>query len=144
MKRGQCFEKHWPRIDPMEVMMSQYADIEIVDDQQDLPDPSEYLADVPTKLISGVLGLMGFTTASIVGLLANNPGIVIIGRALVAMLICSFIGRLLGMVGEVCVREFVEHYKTGRPKPEMPQELIDFHEKQAEHESVIKNMKKAA
>ena len=124
--------------------MSEYADIEIIDDSKDLPDPTDYLADVPTKLISGVLGLMGFATAAVVGLLANNPGLVIIGRALVAMLVCSFIGRLLGMVGEVCVREFVEHYKTGRPIPRMPQELIDLQEEQAVHASVVKNMKKAA
>jgi len=128
----------------MEVIMSEFADIEIIDDNKDLPDPSEYLADIPTKLISGVLGLMGFTTAAVVGLLANNPGLVIIGRALIAMLICSFIGRLLGMVGEVCVREFVEHYKTGRPTPQMPQELIDLQTEQAAHASVVKNMKKAA
>ncbi|MGV6813992.1 MAG: hypothetical protein ACWA5W_03165 [Phycisphaerales bacterium] len=124
--------------------MSEFSDIEIVDDSGPLLDPSEYLADVPTKLISGVLGLMGFTTASIVGLLAGNPGIVILGRALVAMLICSFVGRLLGGVGEVCVREFVEHYKSGRPTPEMPEELVRLQEEQKAHESVVKNMKKAA
>ena len=123
--------------------MSDFSDIEIVEDHE-LADPSEYLADIPTKLVSGVLGLMGFMTASVVGLLAGNPGFIIIGRAMVAMLCCAFVGRILGAVGQVCVREFVERYKIDRPQPSKPQALMDLDRKNRAHDSMIKNMKKAA
>ena len=106
-------------------------------------DPSEYLADIPTKLISGVLGLMGFATASLVGLVAGNPGLVIIVRALLAMLICSVVGRILGWVGEICVREFVTKYKHDRPQPEKPKELVDLDRAQKAHKSVVERMNKA-
>jgi len=123
--------------------MSESSDIEIVSEDV-LLDPSEYLADVPTKLISGVLGLVGFSTALVIGLLAGNPGYIIILRAIVAMLCCAFVGRILGAVGEVCVREFVTNYKTDRPVPQKPQELIDLDLQQQAHASMVKNMKKAA
>lgn len=123
--------------------MSDYADIEIVDDSP-LADPSEYLADIPTKLTSGVLGLMGFMTAAVVGLMAGNPGVVILARALVAMFICAFVGRILGSVGEVCVREYVNRYKSDRPEPTKPQELINLDMEHQAHDTMVKNMKKAA
>lgn len=123
--------------------MSDFADIEIVDDAP-LADPSEYLADIPTKLTSGVLGLMGFMTAAVVGLMAGNPGVVILARALVAMLICAFVGRILGSVGEVCVREYVNRYKSDRPEPTKPQELINLDMEHQAHDTMVKNMKKAA
>jgi hypothetical protein len=107
-------------------------------------DPGEYLADVPTQLASGVLGLMGFMTACVVGLVAGNPGIVIISRALVAMLICSFVGKLLGAAGEMCVREFVMRYKSDRPVPQKPLELVNLDRQQMAHNEVIDTMKKAA
>ncbi len=123
--------------------MDENADIEIVDDAT-LADPSEYLADMSTKLVSGVLGLMGFSTAILVGVLAGNPGVVILLRAMLAMLICAVVGRVLGAVGEVCVREFVTHYKFNRPVPAMPDELIELERRMEDHGKVIDNMKKAA
>lgn len=127
--------------------MSEVSDVEIVEEGQtsgELADPSEYLADIPSKLTSGVLGLMGFLTAAVVGLLAGNPGVVILGRGMVAMICCAFVGRILGSVGEVCVREFVNRYKSDRPEPTKPQELVDLDLEQRAHHSVMENMKKAA
>jgi len=123
--------------------MASSSDVEIVDNDS-LIDPSEYLADVSTQLVSGVLGLMGFTTALLVGLLAGNPAIAILGRALLAMLLCALVGRLLGSVGEVCVREYVTKYKSDRPQPNKPKELVELDLKQEAHESVMNSMKKAA
>ena len=123
--------------------MDEHSDIEIVEDAT-LADPREYLADVSTRLVSGVLGLMGFSTAILVGILAGNPGIVILLRAMLAMLICAVIGRVLGAMGEVCVREYVTHYKSNRPVPAMPDELIELEKRLEDHGKVIDNMKKAA
>jgi len=111
---------------------------------ESLIDPCEYMADVSTRLASGVLGLMGFVTALLVGLFAGNPVIVILLRAILAMVICSIIGRMLGSVGEICVREFVTKYKSDRPQPVKPKELVDLDKEQQDHETVVKTMKKAA
>lgn len=123
--------------------MAQPDDVDIADNES-LMDPSEYLADVSTQLVSGVLGLMGFTTAILVGLFAGNPVLAILLRAIVAMLVCAFVGRILGAVGEACVHEYVTRYKTDRPQPSKPKELVALDMEQEAHESVINTMKKAA
>jgi hypothetical protein len=123
-------------------MPQDFADIEIVDDAE-LIDPSEYLADVPSGMISGVLGMMGFAVACLVGLIAGNPGYVILLRAMLAMLVCAIIGRVLGVVGEICVREFVTLYKSDRPKPIKPKQLIELEAQRKAHEDVVQSMKKS-
>lgn len=119
------------------------GDIEILPEGEPLADPREYLADIPASLISGVLGLMAFMLACIVGVLAENPGYIILMRAMIAMLICAMIGRVLGTAGEICVQEFVIKYKSRRPQPKRPQELIDLENEQLEHARVVERMKKA-
>tara|TARA_R110002072_G_scaffold42064_19_gene118475 strand:+ start:59338 stop:59709 length:372 start_codon:yes stop_codon:yes gene_type:complete len=123
--------------------MAEYEDVEIIEDES----PSErsiYLENHAQRLVSGVLGLMGFFVCALVGLLAGNPGAVILVRAMIAMVICSLIGRVLGAVGEICVQEFVSRYKTERPEPQKPQELVELDERKQAHESMVQTMKKAA
>lgn len=124
--------------------MSDMGDIEIVEDNEPLANPEDYLADLPSRVISSALGFLGFSTACIFGIIADNPGLVIITRAMVAMVVCAFVGRILGSVGEVCVREFVSLYKAQRPIPEKPAELIQLENDQRAHESLVSSMKKAA
>jgi hypothetical protein len=124
--------------------MADLEDIEIVDESAAKLDPSEYLSELPTNLISGVLGLMGFIVSALVGVIASNPGLVILTRAILAMVICAIVGRVLGAVGQVCVREFVTRYKSDRPKPAKPQALVDLDRAKEAHDSVMKSMKKAA
>lgn len=123
-------------------MPQDFTDIEIVDDSG-LADPSEYLADVPSGMISGVLGMMGFTIACLVGLMAENPGYVILLRAMLAMVVCAIIGRVLGTVGETCVREFVTIYKSDRPKPKKPKQLVELEAARRAHQDVVQTMKKS-
>lgn len=124
-------------------MAESYEDIEIIDDSK-LVDPSEYLADIPARLISGVMGLMAFMVACVVGLIAGNPGYVILVRAMLAMLVCTLIGRVLGTVGEICVHEFVTRYKSDRPRPEKPRQLVELEEARKAHDEMVERMKKAA
>lgn len=124
-------------------MPESYEDIQIIDDDK-LADPSEYLADIPARLISGVLGLMAFTVACLTGLMAGNPGYVILVRAMIAMLICTFLGRILGIVGEICIREYVSTYKSTRPRPQKPAQLVALEKAKHEHERVVAHMKNAA
>lgn len=123
-------------------MGESYQDIEILDDDK-LADPSEYLADIPARLISGVMGLMGFVVACATGLMAGNPGYVILVRAMLAMLVCTIIGRILGTVGEVCIREYVMKYKNSRPRPQKPLQLVELEEAQREHKRVAAHLKNA-
>ena len=126
--------------------MSDMGDIEIVEDGDlgPMANPEEYLADLPSRLMSSVLGFMGFSTASLFGIFAGNPGLIILTRAMVAMVVCALIGRALGSVGEICVREFLDHYKAERPVPEKPSELVELDQAKMAHESLVSSMKKAA
>lgn len=111
------------------------SDVELVSDQQPLvPDP--FTGERPSHTIGAVLGLMGFVTALLVGVLSANPGLVIISRALVAMIVCAIIGRVLGRVGEVCIHEFLDHYRGERPIPEMPEALKRLYKKRADAEAL--------
>ncbi len=123
-------------------MPDEHADIEIIEEPE-LMDPSEYLADIPASLVSGVLGMMAFVVSCVVGLLAGNPGYVILLRAMLAMLICAFVGRLIGVVGEMCVREFVAIYKSERPTPQKPRQLRELEATKRAHEEVMQSMKKS-
>lgn len=123
-------------------MPQEFTDIEIVDDTK-LVDPREYLADVPSGMISGVLGMMGFTVACFVGLMAENPGYIILLRAMLALVVCAVIGRVLGTVGETCVREFVTMYKSDRPKPKKPRQLVELEAARKAHQDVVQSMKKS-
>lgn len=134
-------------------MAEEYEDIEILGEseqasqqelEEGLVDPREYLADIPTSLVSGVLGLTAFMLACVVGLLAENPGHVVLLRAILAMIICAIVGRFLGIAGEASVREFVVKYKSTRPRPRKPQELLTLEADQRAHARAMEHMKKAS
>jgi hypothetical protein len=122
-------------------MSGQHSDIEILQEESELVDPREYLADIPATLISGVFGLVAFMLACVVGVIAQNPGYVILLRAMLAMLICTIIGRIIGTVGEICIQEYVVKYKSRRPQPSRPQELVDLEAKSLEHARAVEHMK---
>jgi hypothetical protein len=135
-------------MEELPVMPQSFADVEILDDGvqaepvEQLVDPSEYLADIPRTLTSGVLGLAAFMLACFVGLLAGNPGYVILVRAMVAMVICVLIGRVLGAIGEVCIREYVTKYKSDRPRPRKPEQLRKLEAELREIDRAAEHMKK--
>jgi len=118
------------------------SDVEIVNDQE--YKDGKIQPDVPARVISSVLGLMGFFTALLVGLIASNPGVTIMLRALLAMAICAVVGRIIGTAGEVCVREFLNKYKADRPFPDLPEELKRMYKTRADDEALRERMKKAA
>ena len=129
-------------------MAQSYADVEVLDDApgveapEQLVDPSEYLADIPRTLISGVLGLTAFMLACFIGIFAGNPGYVILVRAMVAMVICVIIGRILGAIGEICIREYVTKYKSDRPRPRKPEQLAKLEAELREIDRAAEHMKK--
>jgi len=103
------------------------SDVEIVDEGEAHASGDAPRHDEPARVVAGVLGLTAFVTASLVGLGIGNPGSLILTRALVAMVVCALVGRLLGVAGERCVREFIASYKAERPIPEVPGALAELY-----------------
>lgn len=54
--------------------------------------------EVAAKLIAAIIGLCAFAIAIVVGLMVDNPADVILVRAVVAMLACSIVGFIIGMI----------------------------------------------
>lgn len=104
----------------------------------------DYLADVPSRVVSGSMGLIGFALASVIGLWAGNPAIVTLTRALVACALCAIVGRILGSMGETCTREFILSYKKSNPRPRLPEELRKLEMSRAAHAEVVDEMRKKA
>lgn len=96
------------------------------------------------RVVGGVLGLTGFSTALFVGMLIGNPAITTLWRGLLCMIACAFIGRLLGWAGAVATGEFVERYIASHPSPEPPAELVDLQERRNRHKQIVDEMKRAA
>jgi hypothetical protein len=63
----------------------------------------------PSRVIAGVSGLAGFAVAVFAGLSASNPASTVLMNALVAMVVCQFVGWALGLVGE---RVILDHLQT--------------------------------
>lgn len=120
------------------------SDVEIVSDIESSGKAhGDVKPDVPARVISSVIGLMGFFTALVTGLIAGNPGMVILTRAMLALIICAVIGRILGTVGEMCVRDFLKKYKAERPTPVLPEQLQQLYKTRAEDEAVRQSMKRS-
>lgn len=68
-----------------------------------------------TKVVSACCGLAAFSIAVIAGLAAENPGDVILFRALLSMVACQAVGMAVGMIIERVVVESVESYKQSKP-----------------------------
>lgn len=84
----------------------------------------------PPKVIAGVMGLAGFATASVAGLATGNEAGVVLGRAIAALLICSIIGALIGMVGRTAVAEHLASFRASNPPPDRPEVLRRIDEEQ--------------
>jgi len=110
------------------------SDVDLVDDNAESPD--QFGGERPARIVGGVLGLMGFVTALLVGLLNANPGLIIVTRALVALIVCCVIGRIIGRIGEICVEEFLMRYREENPIPGMPEALKRLYKKRADQEAL--------
>lgn len=119
------------------------GDVEIVLDGEQAPN-GDVKPDVPARVFSSVLGLMGFVTSLLVGLFVGNPGITILYRAMLAMAVCAVVGRIIGMVGEISVREFLRTYKHDRPMPEVPIQLQRLYKARAADEAMRESMSKGS
>lgn len=108
------------------------------------PRPLTISGEPIPRLIGGILGLTGFSTALFVGMVAGNPAVTTLGRGLLCMIVCYAIGRLLGSMGSVAVGELIENHKANRPIPEPPMELVELQDRRNRHKQIVEEMKRAA
>jgi len=70
-----------------------------------------------TKVVAACCGLAAFAIAVIAGIVAENPGEVVLFRALVGMVACQIVGLGIGMVIERVVADSIQSHKVSRPGP---------------------------
>ena len=58
----------------------------------------------PSRVVAGCFGLTAFVVAIVAGLAAHNPTLTILGRALIAMILCYPLGLVVGMLCQRVVR----------------------------------------
>lgn len=121
------------------------SDVKIIPDAEiDSKSNGDVKPDVPARVVSSVIGLMGFFTALITGLVAGNPGLIILTRAMFALIICAVVGRILGTAGEYCVRDFLKKFKADRPTPVLPEQLRKLYKERADDAAMRQSMKRTA
>ena len=72
---------------------------------------------MPTKVIAASFALIAFALAIVLGVVAGNSPTTSIWRALVAMVVCYFLGQMIGYAGRKAMTEHVERYKLEHPIP---------------------------
>ncbi len=70
---------------------------------------------VPGRVIAAAIALIAFAVAIVAGLAAENPATTTLYRAIVAMVVCYGLGRIVGLVGQRAIAEDVERYKARNP-----------------------------
>jgi putative Mn2+ efflux pump MntP len=70
-----------------------------------------------TKVIGACCGLGAFAVAVVAGIAAENPGEVVLFRALVSMFACQVVGLGVGMVIEQVIADSIKAHKKARPDP---------------------------
>ncbi len=70
-----------------------------------------------TKVTGACCGLAAFAIAVVAGLAAENPGEVILFRAIISMFLCQILGIGVGIVIEHVTRASIEAHKLARPDP---------------------------
>ena len=73
-----------------------------------------------TTTIAAVFGLTAFAVSVISGLASGVQASTTLGRAIVAMVACYFLGLFAGRVGEHIAADYIKLYKEARPVPAEP------------------------
>jgi len=68
-----------------------------------------------SRLIAAVMGLSSFALAVLAGMVAGNPGVVTLLRALVCMAAGFAVGHVLGWAAAVAASEYLKSYREARP-----------------------------
>ena len=89
------------------------------------------------RVIATIFALISFAAALLVGTQAGNPLSTILSRALLIMLGCYVIGRLIGGVAQLTVQHHIESYQARFPIPDRLEASEDFAASEAADPPVI-------
>ena len=78
---------------------------------------------IATKTLASVLALSAFVTAIVAGGFAGNPAPHVLKIAIISMIVCYFVGVLVGMVSEHAVMEYIGAYRRANRVPDIAAEL---------------------
>lgn len=99
----------------------------------------------PIPRTSGaILGLAGFATALMVGMVIGNPAHITLLRALLCMVVCVVVGRVIGWAGELAARDVVDQYIKDNPPPQTPEELVRLQDQRNRHKAIEDELKRGA
>ncbi len=70
------------------------------------------------RVIATIFALVSFAAALIVGQHAGNPLPTILLRAILVMLVCYMIGRVIGAVAQSSIKSHIERYRAEHPIPD--------------------------
>ncbi len=76
------------------------------------------MSGIASKAVAGCFALAAFTVAVVAGLAGGNTAISILGRALVAMIVCYPLGLMVGMV----CRQVIQQHLRKPPDPAQGQQ----------------------
>lgn len=82
--------------------------------------PSKECSAIPARVIATCFALLSFAAAIVVGIGAGNSTSTILFRSICVMIICWFIGRLVGAVAQWAILDHIKQYKEQHPIPEEP------------------------
>ncbi len=81
---------------------------------------SKECSTIPARVIATCFALLSFAAAIVVGIGAGNSTSTILFRSICVMIVCWFIGRLVGAVAQWAILDHIKQYKEQHPIPEEP------------------------
>lgn len=70
-----------------------------------------------SKVMAGCFSMAAFAVAIIAGLTSGNPAVLVLGRALIAMILCYPVGFIVGVVCERVIAQHIRQYEQEHPVP---------------------------
>lgn len=70
------------------------------------------------RVIPTIFALTAFATAVYAGLAAGNTGVVVLSRALVAMVVSHLVGIPIASIASFAITEHAKQYRTKNPIPD--------------------------
>ncbi len=79
---------------------------------------SKECSTIPARVIATCFALLSFAAAIVVGIGAGNTTSTILLRSIAVMMVCWFIGRVVGAVAQWAIMDHVNRYKEEHPIPD--------------------------
>jgi len=89
-------------------------------------DSSNGVLVITSRVIATCFALTSFAAALIVGIMAENPLLTILLRALFTMIVCYMIGLVIGSIAQNAVQKQIEEHKRNNPIPGKETDLAEL------------------